>query len=77
MCSSLAGKVKMKVFGVLQGLFALGLGIEDSEVPINNEIVTTRSSIALPLKTRLVHYVHRIYNRHSSVWFYRVFQVPK
>ena len=33
------------------GLFAIGLDAEDLEVPINNEIVTTRSSITLPLKT--------------------------
>ena len=33
------------------GLFALGLDAEGMEVPINNEIVTTRSSITLPLKT--------------------------
>jgi len=33
------------------GLFAIGLDAEDLEVPINNEIVTTRSTITLPLKT--------------------------
>ena len=33
------------------GLFAIGLDADGMEVPINNEIVTTRSSITLPLKT--------------------------
>ena len=33
------------------GLYALGLSTDGIEIPINNEIVTTRSSIALPLKT--------------------------
>ena len=33
------------------GLYALGLSTDGIEIPINNEIVTTRSSIELPLKT--------------------------
>jgi len=33
------------------GLYAIGLSTDGIEIPINNEIVTTRSSIALPLKT--------------------------
>ena len=33
------------------GLYALGLSTDGMEIPINNENVTTRSSIALPLKT--------------------------
>ena len=33
------------------GLFAIGLDADGLEVPIYNEIVTTRSSISLPLKT--------------------------
>ena len=32
-------------------LYALGLSTDGIEIPINNEIVTTRSSIELPLKT--------------------------
>ena len=32
-------------------LYALGLSTNGIEIPINNEIVTTRSSIELPLKT--------------------------
>ena len=33
------------------GLYALGLSTDGIEIPINNEIVTTRSFIELPLKT--------------------------
>ena len=33
------------------GLYALGLSTDGIEIPINNEIVITRSSIELPLKT--------------------------
>ena len=49
------------------GLFALGLGAEDTEVPINNEIVTTRSSIALPLKTDAIETEFILYKSYDIV----------
>ena len=49
------------------GLFALGLGAEDTEVPINNEIVTTRSSIALPLKTDAIETEFILYKSYDII----------
>ena len=49
------------------GLFAIGLDAEGLEVPINNEIVTTRSSIALPLKTDDILTEFKIYKSYDVV----------
>lgn len=49
------------------GLYALGLNPEDVEVPINNEIVTTRSSIALPLKTNAIETEFILYKSYDIV----------
>ena len=49
------------------GLFAIGLDAEDLEVPINNEIVTTRSSITLPLKTDDILTEFKLYKSYDVV----------
>jgi hypothetical protein len=49
------------------GLFALGLNSEGIEIPINNEIVTTRSSIALPLKTDETETEFNLYKNYDIV----------
>lgn len=49
------------------GLFALGLSTDGVEVPINNETVTTRSSIALPLKTDAIETEFVLYKSYDIV----------
>ena len=49
------------------GLFALGLDAEGLEVPIINEIVTTRSSISLPLKTDSILTEFKLYKSYDVV----------
>ena len=49
------------------GLYALGLDSEGFEVPINNEIVTTRSSITLPLKTNVSETEFMLYKSYDIV----------
>ena len=49
------------------GLFAIGLDAEGMEVPINNEIVTTRSSITLPLKTDDIITEFKLYKSYDLV----------
>ena len=49
------------------GLFAIGLDAEGLEVPINNEIVTTRSSITLPLKTDDILTEFKLYKSYDVV----------
>lgn len=47
------------------GLFAIGLDAEGLEVPIYNEIVTTRSSITLPLKTNDIVTEFKLYKSYD------------
>ena len=49
------------------GLFALGLDAEGMEVPIINEIVTTRSSISLPLKTDGILTEFKLYKSYDVI----------
>ena len=49
------------------GLFAIGLDNDDAQVPITNEIVTTRSLIALPLKTDATETEFLLYKSYDIV----------
>ena len=49
------------------GLFAIGLDADGLEVPIYNEIVTTRSSITLPLKTNDIITEFKLYKSYDVV----------
>ncbi|MBT7850008.1 MAG: hypothetical protein HN714_00615 [Formosa sp.] len=49
------------------GLFAIGLDADVLEVPIYNEIVTTRSSITLPLKTNDIITEFKLYKSYDVV----------
>jgi len=49
------------------GLFAFGLDSDGLEVPIINEIVTTRSSISLPLKTDGILTEFKLYKSYDVI----------
>ena len=49
------------------GLFAIGLDTNANEVPIHNELVSTRSSIALPLQNNSSQTQFKLYESYNNV----------
>ena len=49
------------------GLFAIGLDSDFNEIPINNEIVSTRSSIALPLQNNSIQTQFKLYKSYDLI----------
>jgi hypothetical protein len=49
------------------GLFAIGLDTNANEVPIYNELVSTRSSIALPLQNNSSQTQFKLYESYNNV----------
>ena len=49
------------------GLFAIGLDSDFNEIPIHNEIVSTRSSIALPLQNNSIQTQFKLYKSYDLV----------